>query len=147
MLLPVSRPDAAHVSTGVAAMKTGTGRILFVDDEEGLLESGRKILEHLGYHVVFTTSAANALEIFSHDPDAFDLVLTDMTMPRMTGLELSASIHEIRPHIPIVLCTGFSSEIVAERMKDAGISDVVMKPMVPHELADVVHHALSPDPS
>jgi len=114
-----------------------------VDDEEGILRSGQGILERLGYSVDATTTPAEALELFSRDPDAYDLVITDMTMPKMTGLELAETIHVIRPGVAVVLCTGFGFGIMDERIRKAGIKDVVMKPMIPGELAGVVHHVLN----
>ena len=89
-------------------MPGGTERVLFVDDEEILVELWGDILENLGYTVTATTESAKALEIFLSRPDRFDLVITDMTMPGMTGIDLSKEILGLRPAIPIILCTGFS---------------------------------------
>jgi CheY-like chemotaxis protein len=143
ILLPVVGSDAARVKDEGAALKHGSGRILFVDDEVGILESGRMILERLGYSVAVFASPMEALEEFRKYPGAFDLVLTDLTMPKMMGLELSGLIHETRPEIPIVLCTGFGSLIPEERMRQVGIRDMVMKPMIAGELTDVVFRALN----
>ena len=122
----------------------GSARILFVDDEEGVITSGRGILEQLGYDVVPTTSAGEALELFTAHPESFDLVLTDMTMPKMTGLELAEELCRVRPDIPIVLCTGFSLGLSPQRIREAGIREMVMKPMVASELSAAVHKALNP---
>jgi len=124
------------------ALRNGHGRILFVDDEEGVLASGRGILEHLGYEVDAFASAAAALESFALNPAAFDLVLTDMTMPKMTGLEFAALIRKIRPGIPIMLSTGFSVVLSEERIARLGIQALIMKPLVAGELAEAVYHAL-----
>ena len=124
------------------ALRNGHGRILFVDDEEGVLASGRGILEHLGYEVDAFASAAAALESFALNPAAFDLVLTDMTMPKMTGLEFAAQIRKIRPGIPIMLSTGFSVVLSEERIARLGIQALIMKPLVAGELAEAVYHAL-----
>ncbi len=121
---------------------TGSGRILFVDDEEGVIVSGRGILEHLGYDVVATTSAPEALEIFTSRPAEFDLVLTDLTMPGMTGIDLSRKLLKIRPDIPIVLCTGSQLGVTAEMIRDIGIRAMVMKPMIASELAEAVYNAM-----
>lgn len=125
--------------------KTGSGSILFVDDEEGVIIATQGILEKLGYHVVSTTSPFEALKLFKSDPNAFDLVLTDMTMPKMTGLDLSEQLLKIRPNISIILCTGFSLGVTAERIRKSGIKALVMKPMLTTELANAVYSALNPD--
>lgn len=121
----------------------GRGRILFVDDEEAIVSLGKGILNRLGYEVVTTTSSPEALEIFRAERDDFDLVLTDMTMPRMTGLDLSEQILKIRPDIPIVLCTGFSAGLTKEVTRSIGIRDIIMKPMIAGELAGAVASALN----
>ena len=144
ILFPLYKGETVETSALNTLMKTGSGRILFVDDEEGVIVSGRGILEQLGYAITATTSPMEALDLFTSDPGAFDLVLTDLTMPRMTGLELSERLLEIRPHIPIVLCTGFSLGISPERIRDAGIREMVMKPMVASELSEAVYKALNP---
>jgi two-component system, cell cycle sensor histidine kinase and response regulator CckA len=144
ILLPLYKGEAVEAHALNTLMKTGRGRILFVDDEEGVIVSGRGILEQLGYEITSTTSPMEALALFTADPDAIDLVLTDLTMPKMTGLELSERLREIRPDIPIVLCTGFSLGISPERIRDAGISEMVMKPMVASELSEAVYKVLNP---
>ncbi|MBI5590334.1 MAG: PAS domain-containing protein [Deltaproteobacteria bacterium] len=135
-----SGADSAHTAT-----RTGSGTILFVDDEEGVIVSSRGILEQLGYKVVSTSSPLEALEIFRSRPGEFNLVLTDMTMPKMTGLELSEQLLKIRSDIPIVLCTGFNLGISPEKIRDVGIKELVMKPMIASELANAVYTALAPD--
>ncbi|HLZ19581.1 MAG TPA: PAS domain S-box protein, partial [Smithellaceae bacterium] len=142
----IPRCDGARVeATDLnSPMKTGSARILFVDDEEGVIVSGRGILEQLGYQITATTSPQEALALFTSAPDRFDLVLTDMTMPGMTGLTLSERLRKIRPDIPIVLSTGFSLGISQERIRDAGIREMVMKPMVASELSGAVYRALIP---
>ncbi|MBN2298563.1 MAG: PAS domain S-box protein, partial [Deltaproteobacteria bacterium] len=120
----------------------GKGRILFVDDEEGVIASGKEILENIGYTITPTTSASEALEIFRSGPDAFDLILTDMTMPKMTGIELSRQMLAIRPDIPIVLCTGSDIGVTPDIIRAAGIREMVMKPMTTNELAEAVYNAL-----
>ena len=122
----------------------GKGRILFVDDEKGVIESGKEILESIGYTITPTTSASEALEIFRSDPDSFDLVLTDMTMPKMTGIELSKQMLAIRPDIPIILCTGSDIGTNPELIHAAGIKKMVMKPLTTNELAEAVYNALNP---
>ncbi|HPR52533.1 MAG TPA: PAS domain S-box protein [Deltaproteobacteria bacterium] len=142
ILLPKYEREKVEAPPPDAVVMKGSGRILFVDDEMGVIASGRGILEHLGYDVVSTTSAAQALEIFRSVPHEFDLVLTDMTMPGMTGIELSRELLKIRPDIAIVLCTGSNLGVTKKMISDIGIRDMVMKPMVASELAEAVYNAL-----
>ena len=113
-----------------------------MDDEKAIVEVGREILEHLGYEVVTRTSSIEALELFRVQADQFDLVITDMTMPNMTGDKLAQELLKIRPGIPIILCTGFSEHITAEKAKAMGIRELVMKPFVMKELAKAMRRAL-----
>lgn len=125
-----------------APVLTGHERILFVDDEHALVEIARDILERLGYEVVIRTSSVEALELFRAKADTFDLVITDMTMPNMTGDKLSKELMKIRSDIPIILCTGYSERISEEKAKSMGIREFVMKPLVMKELAKTVRKAL-----
>ena len=117
-------------------------RILFVDDETALAEIGQSMLEHLGYEVVVRPGSSDALEAFRAQPESFDLVITDMTMPNMTGDKLAKELLRIRPDIPIILCTGFSEYISEEKAKGLGIREFVMKPLIMENLARVVERAL-----
>jgi PAS domain S-box-containing protein len=120
----------------------GKERILFVDDEEALAELGRQALEHLGYAVVSRCSSVEALKAFAAQPEHFDLVITDQTMPQMTGTKLAQELLRLRPDLPIILCTGFSESISAERAKEIGIKDYIMKPLVISELAKTIRRVL-----
>jgi PAS domain S-box-containing protein len=120
----------------------GRERILFVDDESAIAEIARSILEHLGYEVEVRTSSIEAREKFRANPDRFDLVITDMTMPNMTGDRLAQEILSIRPGMPIILCTGFSELITEEKARALGIQEFIMKPLVMKDLAVVIHRAL-----
>jgi CheY-like chemotaxis protein len=120
----------------------GTERILFVDDENALAELGQMILSPLGYEVTTTMSSLEALELFRSQPAAFDLVVTDMTMPKMTGVGLASEMLRIRPDLPIILCTGHSDEITEDRAKDIGIRAFVMKPLSRRNLAEVIRKIL-----
>ena len=122
---------------------TGEGRILFVDDEQILIDIGKQMLERLGYEVLTRTGSYDALELFRQQPDQIDLVITDMTMPNMTGDKLAQKLMEIRPDIPIILCTGFSEIMTEERAKDMGIHAFIMKPFNFHELGNTVHRVLT----
>ncbi|MGC8494143.1 MAG: response regulator [Syntrophobacteraceae bacterium] len=121
---------------------TGHERILFVDDEELLIELGKAMLEPLGYTVRTEQSSPEALEVFQADPGGFDLVITDMTMPGITGMELAAKIQDIRPDIPIILCTGFGADTVVKQCVEEKNCRVVMKPYSRVVLAKAVRRAL-----
>jgi len=124
------------------ALPTGCERILFVDDEPSLTDIGKQILEHLGYQVTARTSSLEALDLFRSYPDQFDIVITDMTMPVITGDKLASHLLLIRPDIPIILCTGFSNRITQDRVDQLGIRSLVMKPFTAYTLALAVREML-----
>jgi len=124
------------------SLPKGNEQILFIDDEQNIIEIARRILESLEYKVVARTSSIEALELFRKKPDEFDLVITDMTMPQMTGEKLAKEIMGIRPDIPVILCTGFSEQIDEKKSKEMGIKAFVMKPIVMREIADTVRYVL-----
>jgi CheY-like chemotaxis protein len=124
------------------ALLTGTERILFVDDEELLVKLGKKMLERLGYQVTTQTSPLVALDLFRNKPDAFDLVITDVTMPKMTGDELAKELLKIRPDIPVILCTGFSARMSDEKARELGIKAFIMKPTLIQEIARTIRKVL-----
>ena len=123
-------------------LPTGNERILFIDDEEALADIAREMLEELGYEVTTMTSSLKALEHFKIKPEGFDLVITDMSMPTMTGAQLSSELMKIRPDIPIILCTGFSHIISEEKAWEIGIKAFVMKPLEMNLLAETVRKVL-----
>jgi len=124
------------------ALPTGHERILLVDDEEQIVSLEKQMLERLGYQVVERTSSTDALKAFREQPEKFDLVITDMTMPNMTGDILSAELMKIRPDIPIILCTGFSEKISKGKSDTLGIKGFLMKPIVMKDLAKTIREAL-----
>jgi PAS domain S-box-containing protein len=124
------------------SIPTGSERILFVDDESVLVNMGKQIFESLGYDVATRTSSIEALELFKNQPDRFDLVITDMTMPNMTGEDLAQELMRIKPNIPIILCTGFSAKIDAQKASAQGIRALVLKPIVKREIAITVRKVL-----
>jgi PAS domain S-box-containing protein len=136
--------DEAPVPMDVEAppLCTGTGSILFVDDEEALVEVVGRMLESLGYNAVTRTSGVDALELFKTQPDRFDLVITDYTMPHMTGGELTKKLVRIRPDIPVILCSGFNETINEDTAKDAGAAMLLTKPLNLHGLANAVRTAV-----
>jgi len=120
----------------------GSERILFVDDEKMLVDIGQQALQRLGYDVVSRTSPIEALELFKSKPDFFDLVITDKTMPGMTGDALAKELISIRPNLPVIICTGYSQTIDHERAKQIGIKAFVMKPILINEIAAAVRKVL-----
>ncbi|MCP4151254.1 MAG: response regulator [bacterium] len=121
---------------------TGVEVILLVDDEEKLLEANKQMLQRLNYTVISCSNSTRALEIFRADPTAFDLILTDMTMPAITGVELAKEALKLRPDIPIILCTGFSEFMDAKQAKALGIKEYLMKPLNKQTLATSVRNVL-----
>ena len=126
----------------VGEMPHGHERILFVDDEKSIVEVGRGMLKMLGYVVIDFTDSVQACEAFKRSPYAYDLVITDMTMPRMTGVELSREVLKVRPEMPIILCTGHSDLMDEDKAKQEGIRRFVMKPLRRRELAHAVRSVL-----
>ena len=120
----------------------GNERILWVDDEATLMEMCRETLSRAGFFVTCTTDAFQALEIFRHSPDSFDLVMTDFSMPGMNGIELSRKISAISPEKPILLCTGFGNSIPRSLTKPAGITRIVSKPVSSKDLIYVIRQTL-----
>ena len=120
----------------------GTERILLVDDEPSLVEMGKELLEILGYEVTTSVSSNDALEIFKAEPERFDLVITDMTMPNMTGENLAKELIAIREDIPVILCTGFSSGMTEKNVKSMGIRAFVAKPILRQDMAETIRKVL-----
>lgn len=140
--LPVINDSTLLEGEVVDVIPTGNERILFVDDEEMLTRVGKTMLEELGYRVTVNNSSREALELFTKDPRQFDLLITDQTMPAMTGVELARGILNIRGDIPILLCTGYSSLVTADEAKSLGITEFASKPLVRKELARLVRKTL-----
>lgn len=144
ILLPrIVEPVGAGPESGADVPK-GSERVLFVDDEVLQSKAMTRLLDHLGYKVSAKTDPAEALELFRKDPEAFDLVILDQTMPRMTGGELAAAILKIRPGLPIILCTGFSEGLNEEQAANLGIKAFIWKPFSLREIALVIRRVLRP---
>ena len=124
------------------SVPTGTENILFVDDEPAIANIGEKYLKSLGYQVTTQTSSMEALGLFRDKPNQFDLVITDMTMPDMSGEKLSAEMINIRPEIPVILCTGYSSKISKKTAMEMGIKAFIYKPISMYDLAMLVRKVL-----
>jgi PAS domain S-box-containing protein len=125
-----------------SALQTGKGCILFVDDEPAIARLGRTMLEPFGYEVVVSTSSTEALTTFQATPHRFDLVITDQTMPKMTGTTLAKVLRQIRPDIPLILCTGFSHLVDAEHANMLGIDAFLLKPLRAVELGATIQRVL-----
>lgn len=124
------------------ALQTGNERILVVDDDEIIVEMEQLMLDSLGYDVTAFTNSEECLESFQSRPNDFDLIITDMTMPKMTGEIFAKQVLKIRPGMPIILCTGFSELISGEKAKAFGIKEFIMKPIIKRDLAKVVRKVL-----
>jgi PAS domain S-box-containing protein len=141
--LPVVKSSVeAMESETNGLVQEGNERILLVDDEDQIVRMVQQMLERLGYQVVAQTSSTAALASFRQSPESFDIVITDMTMPNMTGPQLAQHLKKIKPDIPIIICTGFSEQVNEERVRAIGIHGLVMKPVVKKELAKAIREAL-----
>lgn len=123
-------------------LPSGTERILFVDDDASIAKMGSRILELIGYTVSTRTSSIEALELFKSKPNSFDLVVTDMTMPNLTGDKLAVELMKIKPDIPVILCTGYSKKISYETASAVGIKAFAYKPIVKADFAVTVRKVL-----
>ena len=139
-------PALERAVTGEAVLEkpipSGSESILFVDDETMIADIAKKMLESLGYHVAVRTNAIEALEAFRNNPKGYDLVITDLAMPKMSGLELAEKILQIRPELPIVLCTGFGIRIGEEKVARHGVRDIIYKPILRRDMAVTVRKTL-----
>ncbi len=120
----------------------GTETIFFIDDDLQIANTSSRILERLGYRVTSSTSSTHALEVFQSNPDAFDLIITDMTMPEMTGDRLAMAVKKIRFDIPVILCTGFNEKINFHSENSLGIDAVLMKPTSENALSESIRQLL-----
>jgi len=125
----------------------GTERILFVDDEESIIEIAQRMLSHAGYEVTAVRNASQALALLKDDPGAYDIVITDQTMPKMTGFQLSQELLKIRPDIPIILCTGFSEIVSEETAKVAGVKEFLTKPFTREKIGETIRKVLDQNKS
>lgn len=142
LYFPAIQKEAVEETLIQETMPIGREHILLVDDEPVLLDMSREMLEYLGYSVETRTSSVEALALFSAQPNRFDLVITDMTMPFMTGDKLAKELLRIRADIPIVVCTGYSERIQDEQAKATGIRAFVMKPILMAKMAKAIRDAL-----
>ena len=142
VFLPVIEKTVERKAVPERPYPTGTEKILLVDDEILLVSLGKQMLQSLGYDVTTKTSSIEALDLFKAEPDRFDLVITDMAMPHLTGDELAFKISKTRPDTPIILCSGFSYETATERAKKMGIKAFLSKPILKKNMAETVRSVL-----
>ena len=141
--LPLATEGDLEVLPDEAMPVTGGGeRVLFIDDEAGIVAIGERILSSLGYHVTSFTSGLEAFERFRSSPGDFDLIVTDQTLPHMTGIEITGKVLEIRPDMPVIICTGFSRQLNEETVREHGARSLIMKPFTVESLAGAVRRAL-----
>ncbi|MFZ1984593.1 MAG: ATP-binding protein, partial [Desulfatitalea sp.] len=140
--LPIIQQPSTVQAVPQEFVPLGHERILFVDDEAPLADLAKEILARLGYRVTIRTDSVEALSLFEQQPRAFDLVMTDMTMPRMTGDTLAEKLRAIRADIPIVICTGYSQKVTPDMMARLGIDALIMKPLVRNKLGLTVRQVL-----
>lgn len=141
--LPICQEAPAAPPAKAQAPIAGNGRILMVDDEEAIVALGRRSLGKLGYHVTGETSSVRALEIFTQDPQQFDLIVTDQTMPHLTGLSLAQEVWKIRPGIPIIISTGYSDQVTQEKSTALGFHTLLCKPYTVSELSQTIQRCLA----
>jgi PAS domain S-box-containing protein len=141
--LPLLRRKADSATVELPEiLPTGSERILLVDDEVPVLTLEKQMLERLGYHVSDQKSSTSALEAFSKDPLAFDLVISDMAMPELPGDKLTVELLKIRPDIPVIICTGFSERIDTEKAEAIGAKALLFKPIIKSKIAQTVRSVL-----
>jgi PAS domain S-box-containing protein len=145
ILLPVHMGELEIEENNFEKIPHGNETILFVDDEEPIVDMATKMLERLGYTVENRTTPWAAIELFQSKPDHFDLVITDMTMPQMTGAQLSKKLVDIRADIPVIICTGYSPLIDEEKVKNLEVAAYIMKPISRQEMANTIRKVLDRD--
>jgi signal transduction histidine kinase/ActR/RegA family two-component response regulator len=145
ILLPRTQKMVDEQHFGAREAKGGREKVIVVDDEEQIVRMQEQMLNQLGYRVTAFTDSISALERFDDSPYSFDVVLTDLTMPKLTGDRLAREMLKIRPDIPIILCTGFSELIDEKTAHEMGIRKLLFKPVVKAELADALRDALDTD--
>ena len=142
ILFPIMERQMVSETEELKALPTGSECILLVDDEESLIDLGKNMLKKLGYGVETWTRPVEALDTFRTNPHKFDLVISDMTMPNMTGDILATELRRIRPDIPIIICTGYSERINEQKAEELNIQGLIMKPFTIRRLAKSVRKAL-----
>jgi PAS domain S-box-containing protein len=143
LFLPAVAAEQGVESVSRVPIPTGTERILLVDDEPALIEIGQQLLQLLGYQVTTQISSPQALELYAQDPEAFDLLVTDYTMPVMTGTQLAEAVLKINPHLPVILMSGLETTNIEAKASRAGVRRVINKPIVIKEIAVLIRELLN----
>jgi CheY-like chemotaxis protein len=144
---PVVQTETPSDNRTEEHLPTGSETILFIDDEPILAEVGKNMLESLGYTVIVQNDSVRALEMVQAEPEKFQLVITDLTMPKMTGQDLAENIWHIRSDIPIIICTGYHSQVTAGKLKQMGFNALILKPISLEILAQTVRQVLDQSPA
>ena len=144
VFIPRAKTVAADEPEITTELPVGNERVLVIDDEQGMVETLCRMLDRLGYQTTKRTSSVEELELFKAGPDRFDLVISDQTMPNITGIELAKTFMDIRPDMPIILCTGFSEKVNEDSAKAMGISAFILKPIVMRDIAHTIRQVLDP---
>jgi CheY-like chemotaxis protein len=142
IFFPTTEKEAVMEFEPTEKLPTGNEKILFIDDEQSIVNMAKQMLERLGYKVDTKTSSIDALELFRSKSDQFDLIVTDMTMPSMTGDNLVKAILKIRSDMPTIICTGFSEKINGEKAKEIGATGYLEKPLDKRDLAVTIRQIL-----
>ncbi len=142
ILLPCAGSPVKEAREQAGVVPGGNERILFVDDEAAVVEMTCRALRRIGYDVTAASSGSEAFKTFLQEPGRFDLIITDQTMPDLTGIDLAKRMLAIRNDMPIILITGYSEAVSPEKAKEAGIREFLMKPVEKRELAETVRRAL-----
>jgi PAS domain S-box-containing protein len=140
--LPKTENRARNQEDAARVVRGNQEHVLFIDDEQALVEIAAAMLEKLGYRVTAATDSKEAWNLFLEDPRGFDLVITDQTMPDLTGVMLAQKMMRIRADIPVILCTGYSETLSPEKARKAGVREFLIKPLVRSELAAAIRRAL-----
>ena len=143
LYFPVFESEVPPPENGAPALPPGRGEhILFVDDENALVNVGKRMLERLGYKVTTKTSALDAIAAVRDEPESYHLVITDLTMPHMDGIKLGSQLLQVRPQLPIILSTGYSGVMTEDSVKELGFRGLLVKPATARALSEAVHRAL-----
>jgi len=148
LFFPALKGDTTEIAQQATTIPPGNGqRILFVDDEAPLALLGKQLLERAGYAVTAETSSVQVLAEFQREPHKYDLVVTDLTMPHLTGENLSRELLKLRPELPIILVTGFGGSVTPAKAQAIGVRELLMKPTTAQSLGEAVHRVLNPKKS
>jgi PAS domain S-box-containing protein len=146
IFFPRIQAEVLSESEDITPLPQGCERVLLVDDEADIVSAVQTFLGQAGYKVVPFTDSRKALAAFQTSPENFDLVITDLTMPHLTGLDLARELLQLRPHLPIIICTGYGDPVTIEKIKPMGIREIIFKPIIPRNLAEAIHRVLNLKP-